>query len=297
MRFPGLTSFLCGLLMPWFLCLASCVSPGAGGSPSRPVSAAVKARLRQPVAVVFLGLQDQISYQQPAGSRDVFLRSVGDSHQIWSDILPVAAGAGQGAVVLLPFLAAAMVVPPLTWLASSGGTVSPRKVEAATKKLRSQAPPGNWGDLVRRSVVRHWAASGRPFSRVNTCDAAMLRLGYDPSGRAALAKAEENTLLHLHVAGPALTMEGDQSNPRIAPGLTIYWKVIDTKTGLVLARGTITERSGRQKTLLQWMRDPEGAMGLQVELENAVHRAGGRLAGELRCTPPWIPKSWINPDR
>lgn len=283
MKSSYLFTLLRGVLLASVYCLVSCASP-TGSSPSRPVSPAVKAKLRQPVAVVFVGLQDQISFQRPAGSRDVFLRSVGDSREIWSDIAPVAAAAREGAVLLLPFLATALVVPPLTCLVTSGATVSPARAEAAAQQLRSQAPPKNWGDVVRRAVVGHWAASGRSFSRVDTCDAGMLRLGYDPLGRETLAKAEGNTLLHLHVAGPAVTMEGDHVNPRIAPGITIYWKVIDTRTGLGLAQGAICERSALRKTLLQWARDAEGGAGLQAELENAVQRASGRLARELRST-------------
>lgn len=267
------------LLMSGLCGLVSCVAPG-GVAVSQPVPATVRARLRQPVPVVFVGLQDQVSYQLPVGSRSVFLRSVGDSQKIAGDIMPLGAHAGPGAALLFPFLAAAMVVPPLKMIAASPATVTPRRAEAAAAKLRSQAPPKNWGDLVRRTVVSRWAASGSGFSDVRISDAGMLGMGYDPLSREALAKAGGKTLLYLHVAGPGLTAEGDKINPRIAPSLLIYWKAIDTAKGSPLAQGTIAERSAQRKTLLQWARGND--QGLQTELENVIHRAATRLATELR---------------
>lgn len=57
-------------------------------------------------------------------------------------------------------------------------------------------------------------------------------------------------------------------------------ELVDTASGTVLARGTITERSPLRKTLLQW--EHSGDAGLVPEMEKVIREATSRLAAELR---------------
>ena len=117
-------------------------------------------------------------------------------------------------------------------------------------------------------------------SSMNSGITASPSAGPDPLSAEGLANVSGRTLLFIHVAGPALTAEGDKLNPRIGPSLMLYWKVVDSAGGNVLARGTIEERSPQRKTLVQWAE--RGDAGLVPEMEKVIRQAAARLAAELR---------------
>ncbi len=259
-------------------CLVSCTAPD-GRVVSQPVSANVKARLRQPLPVVLMGLQDQVALQRPAQHGDVWRQAAGDSGEVLNGLSEAGAGMGQGAVVLLPFFALALVAPPLQMLAS-GNTVSAEKAEGAAQKMHAGAARRNWGDFVRRTVQQQWAARGAAFSSVRSYHPASPSAGPDPLSAEGRANVSGRTLLFVHVAGPALTAEGKKLNPSIGPSLMLHWKVVDMAGGAVLARGTIAERSPLRKTLLQWA--DRGDAGLVTEMEKVIRQAAARLAAELR---------------
>jgi len=266
------------LLAALTLIPVSCATPG-NSTVSPQVSAGVRARLRQPVPVVLMGLQDHVSIQRPVQRGDVWKQATGDAGQTLGDLGDIAGELREAAFLLAPFFAIALLAPPAQ-LAKSFVTVSGEKADAAARKMDARSAPRNWGRFVSSTVQAQWAAHGASFSNVRIYNPASPASGTDPLSRGELAEAGGRTLLHLHFAGPALTAEGDRMNPRIGPSLVIYWKAVNTGDGAVLARGTVTERSPVQKTLLQWARGD--ASGLEREMEDVIRRAATRLAEELR---------------
>ncbi|HWB01401.1 MAG TPA: hypothetical protein VG796_00160 [Verrucomicrobiales bacterium] len=80
------------------LCFSSCGSTRESEPAGQPPAAAVKSRLRGPVALVLMGLQDQLALQRPTQHAAVWKDSGGDAIEGFKGM----GGAGQAAVLLLP---------------------------------------------------------------------------------------------------------------------------------------------------------------------------------------------------
>lgn len=261
------------------LFFVSCSSMQEPKPVTQPPTAAVKSRMRGSVPVVIMGLQDQVALQRPTQRSAVLKESLGHSSATGSEIGRAAAGMDRAAVVMLPFLALNILMPPVRAL-TAGGTVSAKRAEAAAQKMHARAARRNWGEAVRQSIVRGWSGRGSAFSSVRIYHPASATSGPDPLSRESLANLSGNVLLFIHVVGPSLAAEGDKLNPRIGPSLLLHWKVVENRSGNVLARGMVVERSPLRKTLLEWA-DHDDA-GMVPEMERVIRAAGARLAAELR---------------
>jgi len=161
-----------------------------------------------------------------------------------------------------------------------GATVGDREADYAARNLQKRGENENWALSVKRSVQQAWAEQGTAFSTIREFDTAALEFAGDPLSQKALAGVPEKTLLFLHIAGPALTSERAGPNPALNARITIYYRVLDTRSGTVLASGTITENSGLQRTLSQWA----AATDRRHEEETAlvIRKAAAKLAADLR---------------
>ena len=261
-----------GLLVGGAVGLTSCAAPRLAVPVVPPV---IRKRLQPSIPVVFVGLRKEVGFRRTKGHGAVWRETEEKGISVISQSFQ-----GEAAVLALGFVPLLMLAPPVRTLWTHGTTVSDREADDAARHLRKRGENDDWAAWVKRSVQQAWAAQGTAFSTVREYDTADLQFTGDPLSQAALAAVPERTLLYLHIAGPVLTSESARPNPGLTPRITIYYRVLDTRSGTVLTSGTIEENSSLERTLPEWAAAADHR--LETEIASVVRKAAVKLAAVLR---------------